>query len=142
MRELSTAPLRGATVAANWTGRRLRRRRGRRAAIGAWWRGAKVALHLEPRRRRLTDPPIPHVAAATAGGAGVLMLIARRASRPKNETESPDHKRSAAQAASSGDQPQVGEEDVTDDARVENVQNMLHTADAREPITARDNPPV
>ena len=133
MRELSTAPLRGATAAANWTGRRLRRRRNRRAAIGAWWRGAKVALHLEPRRRRLTDLPVLQLAAATAGGAGVLLLVARRAPRQKNEPESPNHERSAKEAASTGDQPQVGEEDVNDDARVESVQSMLHTADACEP---------
>ena len=133
MPELSSAaPLRGATAAANWAGRRLRRRRGRRAAIGAWWREAKVALHLEPRRRRPTDPPVPQVAAA-AGGAGMLLLIARRVvRRRKGGAESAAHQPAGPQTASGDDQPQVGEEDVADDARVDSVQGMLHTAGAAQ----------
>ncbi len=127
----STTPLRGATVAANWAGRRLRRRRSRRAAIGAWWREAKVALHLEPRHRRPTDPPVPQVAAAAAGGAGVLLLVARRARRRKGGAASAAQE--SAQAARGGEAPEVGEQDVADDARVEHVQTMLHSQGAAQP---------
>jgi len=74
----AAAPLRSAT--ATMTRASRRRRRTRRAAIGAWWRGAKVALRLEPPRRRVTDAPIPQIAAAVAG-AVTLLAIRRRVSR-------------------------------------------------------------
>ena len=82
MPELSFAPARTAGVTMRRASRRLRRRRTRRAAIGAWWRRAKVALRLEPPRRRLTTAPIPQIAAAVTGaGAVMLVAIRRRGSR-------------------------------------------------------------
>ena len=86
MPELSFAPVRTAAAAVRPAAvgvvmtratRRLRRRRTRRAAIGAWWRRAKVALRLEAPRRRVTDAPIPQIGAALAG-AGALTLVAMR----------------------------------------------------------------
>jgi hypothetical protein len=68
--------------------RRARRRRTRRAAIVDWWRNAKVKLGFEAPRRRVTDLPVPRLAAAAAGvGAGGMLLVTfrRRASHMKNK---------------------------------------------------------
>jgi hypothetical protein len=59
-------PVRTATAAATWASRRLRRRRTRREAIGAWW------------RNRAPSPQIAAATAATAGAGAVLLVAVRR----------------------------------------------------------------
>jgi hypothetical protein len=92
MPAMSLAPVRNAAaVTATRASRRLRLRRMRRTAIGEWWWRARVALHLEPRRRRLSDSPIPWVAGATAFASGLVLLIARRATRLRGKAKATMH---------------------------------------------------
>jgi hypothetical protein len=58
--------------------------------------------------------------------------MARRASRRNGAAESPGHEPAGTPAAPADDRPQIREEDVADDARVESVQNVLHAPGASE----------
>ncbi len=122
MPEMSLAPIRNAAVTATLASRRLRLRRKRRTAIGEWWWRARVALHLEPRRRRLidarlsdarhrlsdashrlTDAPIAQVAAAAAATSGLLLLVVRRATRRTGKTQATVHQVHSTEAAPDND---------------------------------------
>jgi hypothetical protein len=109
MPAISSAPIRAATVAATWAGRRLRRRRTRREAIGEWWRRAKVALGIERPPRRLAEPPIPHLAAAAGVGAGGVLLVTfrRRAARLKDKATAAVHQVHSTETAPDNDQTLV-----------------------------------
>jgi BON domain len=78
----ATAPVRSVTHTAMRAGRRgRRRRRTRRAAIGSWWKELKVALGLGPAHRRVTDAPVPQIAAAVGAGAVAVVAVRHRRSR-------------------------------------------------------------
>jgi BON domain len=104
MPEMTLAPVRHAGVTATRATRRLRLRRKRRTAIGEWWWRARVALHLEPRRRPLSDSPIPWVAGATAFASGLLLLVARRAARLRGRAKATMHQVHSTESAPDNNQ--------------------------------------
>ena len=63
----------------------------------------------------------------------MLLLIARRVRRRKGGSESAGQEPASTHAAPAGEAPDVGKEDVADDARVEHVQTMLHSQGAAQP---------
>lgn len=83
MPEMSLAPVRNVAVTATRASRRLRLRRKRRTALRDWWRNPRLALHLKPRRRQLTKAQLT---AAGSAGAGLLLLLTRRAIRIKGRS--------------------------------------------------------
>lgn len=100
---MTLAPVRNAAVTATRAGRRLRLRRKRRTAIGEWWWRTRVALHLAPRPRRLTDKPVPQVAAGTAAASALVLLITRRAARLKGKAKATMHQVHSTETAPDND---------------------------------------